>query len=172
MDKHMRRLPSLSFARYQVSELIYRRWRSWIIFNQITFLTFLQWSDICVPYYLRNLSRQKPGKKLSKSYTFLTCIINKKNEIIADPTMTLFDSFFSRKVQKLRTWNFDKIFIEVFNLCYQNWGSLSLMVWKLYAFRQRSNFGNCQQFFHHNFRLKGKFWTLMVSWERSSWDLL
>ena len=38
--------------------------------------------------------------------------------------------------------------------------SISLIVWKLCAFRQRRNFGNYQQFFHHNFRLKWKFWIL------------
>ena len=35
----------------------------------------------------------------------------------------------------------------------------------------RSNIGNFQQFSHHNFRLKWKFWILMVSSERSSSDL-
>ena len=43
---------------------------------------------------------------------------------------------------------------------------------KLFASRQRSNFGNFQQCFHHNFRLKWKFLLLMVSSERSSSDLL
>ena len=62
--------------------------------------------------------------------------------------------------------NFDTIFIQV----YTNLGSISLTVWKLCAFRQRSNFRNFQQFFHHNFRLKillvmryiGKFVILML----------
>ena len=39
---------------------------------------------------------------------------------------------------------------------------ISLVFWKLCYFRQCSNFSNCQQFFHHNFRLKWKFWILMV----------
>ena len=42
---------------------------------------------------------------------------------------------------------------------------------ELCAFWQRSNFGHFQQFFHHNFRLKWKFWILDVSSERSSSDL-
>ena len=33
---------------------------------------------------------------------------------------------------------------------------ISLIVFKLYAFRERNNFGNFQQFLH-NFRMKGKF---------------
>ena len=45
------------------------------------------------------------------------------------------------------------------------------LVWILYAYRQRSNFGNFKQFFHHSFRLKWKFIFLMVSSERSSSDL-
>ena len=41
--------------------------------------------------------------------------------------------------------------------------SISVIVWKLCTFRQ--------QFFHHNFWLKWKFWILMVLSERSSSDL-
>ena len=48
---------------------------------------------------------------------------------------------------------------------------LSLIVWKLCALRQRNNFSYFQQLFHNNFRLKGKFWILMVSSERSSLDV-
>ena len=48
---------------------------------------------------------------------------------------------------------------------------ISLLVWKLWAFPQGSNFVNFQQFFHHNFWLKWNFWILMVSLERSSSDL-
>ena len=33
--------------------------------------------------------------------------------------------------------------------------------------RQPNNFGHLQQFFHHNFRLKEKFWIMMISTERS-----
>ena len=69
---------------------------------------------------------------------------------------------------KLGFWNFDTLFIQV---KYQNMGSISLIVWKLWAFRQRSNFGNFQHFFHHDFRLKWKFWILMVSSERSTSNL-
>ena len=61
--------------------------------------------------------------------------------------------------------------IQVFNLWYQNLGSISLLVWKLYAFRQSRNFGNFQKFFLHNFRQKWKFWILIASPERSSPDL-
>ena len=68
-------------------------------------------------------------------------------------------------------WNFNKISIEVFNLCYQNLGSISLILFKPCAFRQRINFRNLQQFFHHNFQLKWKFWIFMVSSERYSSDL-
>jgi len=62
----------------------------------------------------------------------------------------------SQKVCKIGTWNFNTIFIQVFNLCYQNLESMSFIVLKLGAFLQRSNFGYFQQFFHHNFRLKNK----------------
>ena len=34
---------------------------------------------------------------------------------------------------------------------------LSWIIWKLCAFRQRSNIGDFQQFFHHNFRWNGNF---------------
>ena len=40
---------------------------------------------------------------------------------------------------------------EVINFCYQNLGLIYFLVFKLYAFLQRSNFGNFQQFFYHNF---------------------
>ena len=46
---------------------------------------------------------------------------------------------------------------------------ICLIDWKLRAFRQRINFGNFHQFFHHNFRLK--FQIIMVSPERYSSDL-
>ena len=52
-----------------------------------------------------------------------------------------------------------------------NFGLISLIVWKLCAFRQRSNFGNLQHFFHHNFWLKRKFWIILVSLEISSSNL-
>ena len=45
--------------------------------------------------------------------------------------------------------------------------NIFMIVWKLYVFRQRIIFGNFQQGFHHNFRLKGKFWILTVSSARS-----
>ena len=45
----------------------------------------------------------------------------------------------SRKVLMKETLNHDKIFIQVFNLCYQNLGYMSSIVSKLYSFRQRSN---------------------------------
>ena len=67
---------------------------------------------------------------------------------------------------------FNTIFIQLFNLCYQNLEFMSLLVWKLWEFPQGSNFVNFQQFFHHNFRLKWKFSFLMVSSEISSTDLL
>ena len=60
----------------------------------------------------------------------------------------------SRKLFKIRTWNFDRILLQVFNLGYQNFKSISPIVWKLCAFRQRNHFVNFQQFFYHNFRLK------------------
>ena len=68
---------------------------------------------------------------------------------------------YSRKVYKIGPWHFDTIFIQAFNL----------IVWKLCAFRHRSSFGNFQQCFHSNFRLKWKFWILMVSSEISSLEL-
>ena len=44
-------------------------------------------------------------------------------------------------------------------------------IWDLFAFRQRSNFGNFQQFFNYNFRMKGKFLILMVSSKISYSDI-
>ena len=49
---------------------------------------------------------------------------------------------------------------------------ISLIVWKLCAFRHRTNLDNFRNFFYHNFRLKGKFQIRMVSSERSPSDLL
>ena len=76
----------------------------------------------------------------------------------------------SRKVWKIETWNFDTIFIPIFNLCYQNLKSISLIVQKLCAF------GNVAisvilSSVHHNFRLELKLGILKVSSERSSSDL-
>ena len=74
----------------------------------------------------------------------------------------------SQKVYMIETWNFDTIFNQVFNLCYQTLESISLIVWTLCGFRQRSNFGNFQHIFHHNFQLRRKFWIITVLSERSS----
>ena len=74
----------------------------------------------------------------------------------------------SQKIKKLRTWNSDTSFITVFNLCYQNLGAISLIVLKLCTFRQRRNFGNFQQFVHHNLWSKLKFSILKNSSERSN----
>ena len=84
--------------------------------------------------------------------------------------------FFIRSMQnatvlKIGRWNCDTILILVFNLCYQNLGPIFLIVWKLCAFWQRSNFDNSQQFLDHNCRLKWKLLILKVSSERSSSDL-
>ena len=76
-----------------------------------------------------------------------------------DPTVTFFDGLFLEK--------FGTIFIQFSKFCFQSLGSISMSVWKLCVIRQRSNFGNFQQFFHHNFRLKLKIWIRMVSSERS-----
>ena len=57
-------------------------------------------------------------------------------------------------ISKFLESNFDTIFIQVPNSCYQNLGSISLIVWKLCAFWQRSDFSNFQPFFNHNFWLK------------------
>ena len=46
----------------------------------------------------------------------------------------------SQKKWKIRTWNFDTIWNQVSNLCYQNLDSISSIVWKICAFPQRSNF--------------------------------
>ena len=88
-----------------------------------------------------------------------------------DPIVTVFDGLFFQKIYILDTGNFYTIFIQVFNLYYKNMMSISLIVLKLCAFRKRSNFGNFQQFFHHKFRLKLKFWILINPLEISSLDL-
>ena len=53
---------------------------------------------------------------------------------------TLFDGLFLGKYKRYkkykRTWNFNIIFIQVFNLCYQHLGLISLTVWKLRGFQQ------------------------------------
>ena len=77
----------------------------------------------------------------------------------------------TQKLWKIETWNFNTIFIQHSNLCYQNLILISLIVWKLWSFPQGSNFVNFQQFFHHNFRLKWNFRILMVPLERSCRDL-
>ena len=82
-----------------------------------------------------------------------------------DQIVTLFDGL------KVETWNFTTIFIQFPNLCYQNLELISLIFWKLWAFPQGRNFVNFQPFFQHNFRLRWKFWILIVPSERSSWDL-
>ena len=79
-------------------------------------------------------------------------------------------AYFSES-KKISTWNSYTIFIEVFNLCYKHLGAMSLTVLKLCAFRLRSNYGNFQQFFHRNFWLKWKIWTLIVLSENFSSDL-
>ena len=45
----------------------------------------------------------------------------------------------SLKVWKIRTWNCNTIFTQLSNLCYQILELISLIVWKLWAFPQRSN---------------------------------
>ena len=60
---------------------------------------------------------------------------------------------------------------QVFKFYYYYLRSISLIVWKLWAFRHRRNFGNFRQFFYHNYRLKEKFKILMVSSEISRLDL-
>ena len=94
--------------------------------------------------------------------------MNRPGQSQTRPVCNAFSRLISEKVYKMGTWNFHTIFIQVFNLCYQNLGLISLMVWKLCAFRQCRKFGNLQQFFHHNFRLKWKFWILIDSSEISS----
>ena len=80
-------------------------------------------------------------------------------------------TYFFRKLWNIGTWNFDPIFIQVFNLYYQNLGLTALIVWKLCAFQQRSKFSNFQQFLHYKFRLKEKSWIMTVSSGRFSSDL-
>ena len=60
----------------------------------------------------------------------------------ARPDRDLFDGFFSETIKDKKF--FSEIFIQVLNLCYQNMESISLIVWKLLDFRQRSNFGYFQ----------------------------
>ena len=56
--------------------------------------------------------------------------------------------------------NFNTILIQVFNLCYSNLRSISLIVGKLCAFRHRSNFSNFKHLYYITFNWKGnfKFW--------------
>ena len=75
------------------------------------------------------------------------------------PTVTLFDCLFlGRKMFKMGTKKFDAILIQVLDLCYQNLGPISLIVWELCALRHHSNFSNFQQFvFMKTFDWKGNF---------------
>ena len=65
-----------------------------------------------------------------------------------DPTATLFDSLFLEKYRRNKLLKsigeiiVDTIFIQVFDLCYSNFESISLIVWKLCAFRQCIKIGN------------------------------
>ena len=68
----------------------------------------------------------------------------------------------SWKVWKIETWNFNTTFIQVFNLCYKNSGSISLIILILYVFLQRRISVIFSYFFYHNFRFKWKFWNLRV----------
>ena len=81
--------------------------------------------------------------------------MNRPKPARPSPTVTV---FFSRKVLKIETWNFDKMFIQVFNLCYKSLDSIS------FIFGNHAFFGNVVispifiRFFHHSFQLKRKFW--------------
>ena len=62
----------------------------------------------------------------------------------------------SQKVWKIGTWNFNTNFIKLFNLYYQIFKLISLIVWKLWAFPQ------CSSFFIITFDWNGnfEFWLL------------
>ena len=51
------------------------------------------------------------------------------------PTVTLFDGLFFRKISKIGTNNLDIIF-------FQNFESISSIIWKVIAFQHRNNFSN------------------------------
>ena len=78
----------------------------------------------------------------------------------ADPTGPFDDlpycfltTYFSEAI-KYRDMKFWHDIYKSLQFVLSKFGSISLITWKLCAFRQRSNFGNFQQFLHHNFRLK------------------
>ena len=111
----------------------------------------------------------KPLRKIRKNWKhffvhFRTFKINVLNNLKRWPGPT-------RPGPIVTTWNFDTILNQIFNLDYYNLRSIFLIYWKLYDFRQRSNFGIFQQFSHHNFQQKWIFLILMVSSERSSLDI-
>ena len=67
----------------------------------------------------------------------------------ARPDCDAFRQPISRKVFRIRTWNFNKIFIHVFNLWYPNLELMSLIVSKLCCFWHCWNFVNFRQFIYH-----------------------
>ena len=73
--------------------------------------------------------------------------------------------FISQILYKIGTWNFNILFVL------SKFGISVFDSLKTMDFSARSNFGNFQQFFHHNFRLKWKSWSLLVPLGRSSSDL-
>ena len=79
------------------------------------------------------------------------------------------DTFISTFIVEIKPIFLLLYLIYNFYIYYKNLGTIFLMVWRLFAFRDCSNFGNFQQFFHRNFPLKWKFVILMVSSERSSY---
>ena len=77
----------------------------------------------------------------------------------------------SQKLLKIVTLNFEKIFIQVFNLCYQFLGSTYLIIWNYALFGNVAISIILSTFFHYIFRPKSKFYILKVSSERSSSDI-
>ena len=93
---------------------------------------------------------KKFGKKLI--YIFMTILgLVESFKMMNRPDPTRFNRnalwrLISRKVYKIKVWNFDTIFMQVLNLYYWNLQSIFVIVWKLCAFWQRSNIINFQSF--------------------------
>ena len=109
-------------------------------------------------------SALKPLKKLEKIeikfYDHFRTIAESFKPTRPDPTWPDHNALWwliCQKVYKIGIWNFDKIFIQVFNLCYQSLESIYYIVWKLWDFPQRKSLLIFSSFFIITFDWNGNF---------------
>ena len=149
----------MSLFVFSVIDLFFSFYYEWV--KRLKFLLAVIYGSPC-----RNSDSSKTFKKDRKKlkYSFMTIFGPAESfKIMNRPGPTRPDRnalwrLITQKVWKIETWNFNTIFIQHSNLCYQNLILISLIVWKQWSFPQGSHFVNFQQFFHHNFRLRRDFW--------------